>query len=315
MNKIFFIAVISVITTGLALAQAPLAYQASVREADSLLANKQYLSAARKYSATFKSFGWKGYSTQRYNAAQSWALAGVADSAFFNLERIASKTNFSDFKALQQDTAFASLRNDARWPELLKLVKKNSGIVEATFDTLLFRLIDSLAIEDQKWREVSRNLKNSGNADSSQIAQAYDMMRRTDSLNHLVLVSIVDQYGFPDSDKLGAEGTGNFWLLVQHQDKYPDFQERVLKLMEIAVGQNKASGKDYAYLMDRVLVNTGKPQVYGTQMTLNAAGTSFEPKPCINPEHLDERRASVGLGTIAAYIEIMNQVYSGQLKK
>lgn len=184
----------------------------------------------------------------------------------------------------------------------------------ATFDTELFRLIDSLASEDQKWREVSRELKNSGKADSLQVAEAYEMMRRTDSLNYLALVKIVDRHGFPDSDKLGTEGARNFWLLVQHQNKHPDFQERVLKMMEIAVSQNKASGKDYAYLMDRVLVNAGKLQVYGTQMTLNPARTSFEPKPCIEPEHLDERRASVGLETMKKYIEIMNQVYAGQLK-
>lgn len=184
----------------------------------------------------------------------------------------------------------------------------------ATFDAALLRLIDSLASEDQKWREVSRELKNSGKADSLQVAQAYEMMYRADSLNYLALVKIVERHGFPDSDKLGTEGTRNFWLLVQHQDKHPDFQERVLKMMEIAVGRNKASGKDYAYLLDRVLVNAGKLQVYGTQMTLNPARTSFEPKPCIEPEHLDERRASVGLETMEKYIEIMNHVYAGQLK-
>ena len=134
----------------------------------------------------------------------------------------------------------------------------------ATFDTALLRLIDSLASEDQKWREVSRELKNSGKVDSLQVAQAYEMMYRADSLNYLALVKIVERHGFPDSDKLGTEGTRNFWLLVQHQDKHPDFQERVLKMMEIAVGRNKASGKDYGYLLDRVLVNAGKLQVYGT---------------------------------------------------
>lgn len=316
MKNAFLIAALWVATTCAAFAQeAPRAYQTLVLEADSLLAQKQYLPAAQKYSAAFKSFGWKGYVTQRYNAAQSWALAGIADSAFFNLERIASKANFSDFRTLQQDTAFVLLRSDARWPELVRLVKTNSGIDEATFDAPLFQLIDSLAVEDQKWRHLSRELNNSGKADAAQLAHAYEMMRRTDSLNHLALAKIVDQHGFPDYDQVGEEGTHNFWLLMQHQDMHPDFQERVLKMMEVAVGQNKASAKDYAYLLDRVLVNTGKPQVYGTQMTLNPAKTSFEPKPCIDPEHLDERRAGVGLGTMAKYIEIMNQVYSGQIKK
>lgn len=315
MKKAFLITITLLAAYAAALAQqAPPDYQVLVEKADSLLARKQYLPAARQYSAAFKTFGWRGYSTHRYDAARSWALAGVADSAFFNLERITSKANYGDFKALEQEAAFASLRSDARWPELVKLAKKNSGIDEATFDRNLFQLVDSLAREDQKWRHLSRELRNSGNTDSVKLAEAYDMLRRTDSLNHLALIDIVDRHGFPDHDRLGAEGTHNFWLLMQHQDQHPDFQERVLKMMEIAVGKNKADGKDYAYLLDRVMVNTGKPQVYGTQMSLNAEGTSFEPKTCIDPDNLDKRRASVGLGTIAAYIEIMNQNYRGSLK-
>ena len=315
MKNAFLITISLLVAHAFAYAQeTPAIYHDLVQSADSLLAQKQYLPAAQKYSAAFKSFGWKGYSSHRYDAARSWAFAGVADSAFFNLERLTAKANFSDFKALEQEPAFAALRSDARWPELIKQAKKNSGIDEATFNRNLFEWIDSLAREDQKWRHLSRELRNSGNPDSAKLAEAYDMMRRTDSLNHLALIDIVNRYGFPDYDQLGVEGTHNFWLLMQHQDQHPDFQEAVLKRMEIAVGQHKADGKDYAYLLDRVMVNTGKQQVYGTQMSLNAEGTSFEPKPCIDPDNLDKRRASVGLGTIAAYIEIMNQNFRGSLK-
>lgn len=315
MKKVFLVKIALFLASSAVLAQsAPLAYETLVREANSLMAQQQYLPAAHKYSAAFESFGWKGYANHRYDAARCWAMAGVPDSAFFNLDRIVTKAGFKDFGTLQQDTAFAPLRSDARWPELIRLAKKNSGINEATFDANLFQLIENLASEDQKWRERSRELKNGWNPDSTELAKAYEMMRRTDSLNYLQLVSIVDLHGFPDSDKLGSEGTHNFWLLMQHQDVHPDFQERVLKMMEIAVGQNKASGTDYAHLLDRVMVNTGKPQVYGTQMVLNATGNSFEPRPCIDPENLDKRRESVGLGTMAKYIEIMNHNFSGALK-
>lgn len=141
------------------------------------------------------------------------------------------------------------------------------------------------------------------------------MIDRTDSLNYLALTAIVAEHGFPGYDKLSKDGSHTFWLLIQHQDKHPDFQEKVLDMMEVAVQENKAPGRDYAYLLDRVLINTGRPQVYGTQMRVNQAGTSFEPKPCVEPERLDERRASVGLGTIAGYIEVMNQTYSGEIRR
>ncbi len=295
--------------------QPPATYHTLVREADSLLTLKQYLPAAEKYSAAFKSFGWRGYVPQRYDAARSWAMAGIPDSAFFNLERIASKGNFDDYRTLQADTAFVTLYADARWPELLRLVKKNGGLDETTFIAPLFKRIDSLAGEDQKWRLWRRDLQNGSKVDSLQVAEAIARIDRTDSLNYPVLAGIVAEHGFPGYDKLGKDGVHKFWLLVQHQDRHPDFQERVLALMEVAVQQNQASGHDYAYLLDRVMVNTGRLQVYGTQMQVNQAGTSFEPKPCVDPGRLDERRASVGLGTIAGYIEVMNRTYSGEVRR
>ncbi len=313
-NRFYNLLVLLAATTVLHAQETPSRYQMLVLEADSLMAQQQYLPAAHKYSAAFESFGWKGYTSHRYDAARCWAMADVPDSAFFNLDRIVAKAGFKDFGTLQQDTAFVSLRSDSRWTELVKMTKKNSGIDEATFDPVLFALIDSLAREDQKWRQAAMDIQNSGHVDSVQLARAFESMRWTDSMDYFVLLKIIDEHGFPDYDKVGVDGTHYFWLLMQHQDRHPDFQERVLQMMEVAVGQKKASGSDYAYLLDRVMINTGKLQVYGTQMTLNADSTSFEPKPCIEPENLDKRRESVGLGTIERYIYTMNHVYHGSLK-
>jgi len=50
-------------------------------------------------------------------------------------------------------------------------------------------------------------------------------------------------------------------------------------------------------------------------MELNSEQTSYGPKSVIDPDKLNERRASVGLGTIESYIEIMNVKYFGSLKE
>ncbi|MCH5715586.1 hypothetical protein [Niabella hibiscisoli] len=44
--------------------------------------------------------------------------------------------------------------------------------------------------------------------------------------NKVQVEIIFDQYGFPGFDKVGKEGSQHFWLLVQHCDKYPEFQKR-----------------------------------------------------------------------------------------
>jgi hypothetical protein len=85
--------------------------------------------------------------------------------------------------------------------------------------------------------------------------------------------------------------------------------------MKLEIGLGNASKMDYAYLVDRVNVNQGQLQIYGTQMTLNSDSTSFIPKPVISTEKLNERRTEMGLPPIERYIEIMNEHFHGTLKK
>lgn len=66
-------------------------YSYYTERADSLYKAKDFKNAASTYSEAFKSLGWKRFSIHRYNAACSWTLAGVADSAFFNLITLQQK--------------------------------------------------------------------------------------------------------------------------------------------------------------------------------------------------------------------------------
>lgn len=58
-----------------------------------------------------------------------------------------------------------------------------------------------------------------------------------------------------------------------------------------------------AYLVDRVRVAEGKPQVYGTQWGSNADGNPEPRTPIEDEANVDILRASVGLGTIDDYLE------------
>ena len=58
-----------------------------------------------------------------------------------------------------------------------------------------------------------------------------------------------------------------------------------------------------AYLTDRVAVNEGRPQRYGTQFTL--VDGKMVPQPIENLDELDERRADMGLQSMAEYTQHM----------
>jgi hypothetical protein len=117
---------------------------------------------------------------------------------------------------------------------------------------------------------------------------------------------IVNAHGWPGKTLVGADGAHAAWLLVQHADFDAEFQAACLSLLEEAVKRGEAAAVDAAYLVDRVRVNQKKPQVYGTQFRLKDDGT-YEPQPIEVPEHVDERRRSVGLGTLAEYAKLIGK--------
>lgn len=113
------------------------------------------------------------------------------------------------------------------------------------------------------------------------------------------LREIVDEHGWPTRSMVGAEGASAAWLLVQHASGDVDFQRESLELMEPLVDEGEASAVELAFLADRVRTGEGRPQIYGTQFRPTEAG--LEPFPIEDPEHVDERRAKLGLEPLAEY--------------
>ncbi|KXJ97937.1 MAG: hypothetical protein UZ19_OD1000840 [Parcubacteria bacterium OLB19] len=117
---------------------------------------------------------------------------------------------------------------------------------------------------------------------------------------------IVAEIGWPTVSKVGEIGAHNAWLLIQHADHDVDFQEYCLQLMkEASVGE--VSMIDVAYLTDRVCVNRGRGQLYGTQF--KQEGGKHIPKTIEDEENVDVRRAEVGMGPLSEQVDDMYKAY------
>lgn len=111
------------------------------------------------------------------------------------------------------------------------------------------------------------------------------------------LRELIGRHGWPGRELVGAAGAHAAWLLAQHAP--PDLQEECLPLLQDAVARGDASPVDLAYLLDRVLMHRGEPQVYGTQYRAAGKGP-LELWPVRDPAGLDQRRAALGLEPEAA---------------
>jgi hypothetical protein len=129
-----------------------------------------------------------------------------------------------------------------------------------------------------------------------------------DEANTARLKAIVAQHGWPGAAMVGDDGARAAFLIVQHADRDRAFQREMLPLLQAASEAGQVSRQEYAYLVDRVRVGEGKPQLYGSQSQQAPDGTKWIPWPIEDETHVDERRRAVGLGPLADYFILLNQL-------
>ncbi|MCB2201148.1 alpha/beta hydrolase [bacterium] len=109
-------------------------YSDLIRKADSLYQVEDYKNSAFAFSKAFKANDWNATSNEHYNAACSWALAKVPDSAFYHLNYVATNMNYTNYGHIKGDPDLKSLHGDKRWQALIELVKANKDIAYANID-------------------------------------------------------------------------------------------------------------------------------------------------------------------------------------
>ncbi len=110
--------------------------------------------------------------------------------------------------------------------------------------------------------------------------------------------AIIDAYGWPGRTLVGEDGCRAAGFIVQHAILDPKLQRRCVGLLADAVARDEAEPFMLALLTDRVLMQEGKPQVYGTQY-VGAEGGGVEPWPIAEPETVDDRRRAARLTPLA----------------
>lgn len=120
------------------------------------------------------------------------------------------------------------------------------------------------------------------------------------------LRALLKIHGWFKRSEWGPDPDSQAWLLVQHADQEPEFQKEVLRRLEKLHKVKETSGSNYAYLFDRIAASffdpsKRRPQRYGTQGVCQARG-HWEPLQIEDLDHVDQRRAEVGLGPLREYV-------------
>jgi hypothetical protein len=275
-------------------------YNALIKEAWKLYQTNTYLASAQKYAEAFASNDQTAKSSDRYNAACSWAMAGDKETAFEQLFKIARESNYTQYDHFTVDSDLNLLHSDPRWQELCTLVKANKEKAEASFDKPLVAILDSIYRSDQQYRMQIADIEKKYGRQSEQMTAHWRLISQTDSINLINITNILDTRGWLSASLIGAQGNTTLFLVIQHADLA--IQEKYLPMMRDAVQKGNANAGNLALLEDRVALRKGNRQIYGSQIGQDAETGTYYVSPLEDPDHVDQRREKVGLGPLADYV-------------
>lgn len=113
--------------------------------------------------------------------------------------------------------------------------------------------------------------------------------------------------GWPSIDRYGEDADQAAFLIVQHADDDVAFQQAMLAAIGPLAEAGKTAPSQYALLYDRVQVNQGRPQRFGTQGDCQQG--QWKPNPVDAPQDLDALRVRYRLPPMAEYAASNTAMY------
>ncbi|WP_207428017.1 DUF6624 domain-containing protein [Pedobacter sp. SYSU D00535] len=172
----------------------------------------------------------------------------------------------------------------------------------------LKRELDSIYTVDQKYRGALSSLNQGANADS--IAAVFGRPRegldwflmqemgKADSANLVRVRGIIKSYGYPGKTLVGVPANETAWYVIQHSSFIKEFIPHIKQ----AAKEKELPYRLYAQMADRLLMQEGKEQLYGTQVyglrTVNRQTGKEEWKtfvwPIKKPKNVNRLRRKAG---------------------
>jgi len=134
-------------------------------------------------------------------------------------------------------------------------------------------------------------------ADGSLFDGYHPRMAAVHDANAARLEAIIEEHGWPTEPLVGADGAKAAHRIAQHSINHPRFMRRCRRMLDAASARGEVPRWQFAFVDDRIRVYEGRTQWFGTQWRGGPNG--LEPYPVEDAAHVDERRAELGLPSLA----------------
>lgn len=217
----------------------------------------------------------------------------------------ASELNWEQVDQILSDSSQYPEVSALRRPDAASLITLciQKAAASAGYNYTLAKILDTLRFKDQYYRHVYDEYRSKYAVGSAELKAFEDEYRQSDSLCILRVEGIFKQYGYPGKSMVGIRRQDYAWLVLQHAPL--EKQEKYFPLVDEAAKKGELPLRAWAYLLDRIRMYKGQPQVYGSQVVRDETTGGWKFHEIEDESHVNERRKEVGLGPIEEYAERM----------
>lgn len=177
--------------------------------------------------------------------------------------------------------------------------------------------IDQIRAELEEMFDIDQELVTLAYNPQQASRRTVSAIRSIDRVHCDRLKEIVEHIGWPTRELVGLKATQGAYMVIQHAGHDIEFQNRCLAMMVDLVEQGELPASYVALLTDRIRVFQDRPQVFGTQMTMNrnehGIMVPFPTVPIEDPEHLNDRRKLMGMGPHEDFIAAIQIAYDASI--
>lgn len=172
---------------------------------------------------------------------------------------------------------------------------------------LLKKQLESVYFSDQQCRTQLDSLvrKEHMEWNSPAVQRLLPLMARQDSVNLVIVSCILNRYGWPGVEQVGERANEALFLVIQHATH--DTICRYFPLLLQSCETGGTPRRFYAMMLDRLLVEKGRPQLFGTQISPDVKDGKYVPFPITDEVNVDTRRTAVGLADMRTWLREFNR--------
>jgi VWFA-related protein len=164
-----------------------------------------------------------------------------------------------------------------------------------------------LKLKETQQKGLQDIIAGSGKTDSLS-----DQMRESREKNTALLCPILKEFGWPSSNLVGHDGVNAAFYILRNSSSL-ELQKELFPVIVAATKKGEIDRAQFAGYVDRLRLNAGLRQLFGTQSTITNGLLVLY--PIESEAHVEQRRKQYDLPPLREYIRTLERIYQLPLVK